>query len=328
MSKRPHKPRPNQKSRRKSASGVRAGVSAAAMDVVIEGNPSGLVRLRRVSRRRGFRWSLALLLAGILPVVLSLSIPHDFAFFELGYLFTLSVYDLVLAMLGISFGLALLPRDRQVAHVIGAFLAVIVPMMLFFDPIFSVILQSPLGHEMFLIAPVAVMLTGAALWLPERLRFAGLVAATMVVSFSLSLFIGLDDFGIGLKDFTTAAVLAAVWILLAPGLMLRQFRDVGDGPSTGPSNGWLVIPARIVGSWLVVIGTFVLVSLYVPILPGSAPPQAPDSYEDGVRDTPSMNEIAPLPEDDDLPQALPEDDSSGGNPLFNRRQSPSSEDVP
>jgi hypothetical protein len=245
-------------------------------------------RFRAGIATRDFKLALLLFLAGVLPVAAALSIPHDFAFFELGFLFTLSIYDLVLALLGLSVVVGMAERGREVAWIALAFLGVLLPMLVFFDAIFPVILQSPLGDELFLIAPVAVLLSGLALWLPNRFRVVGAGLAAAVVALSLSLFIGLDDFGIGIKEFAATAVLGAVWILLSPGLLLRPFR-----------GAWLIIPARIIGSWLVVIAIIVTVSLYVP-LSASQPPLADPTLPDpgiGSLDAPGLSPLDPAIEE-------------------------------
>lgn len=215
-----------------------------------------------------FRRSLWLLNAGVIGLLLSQGIPHDYGFLELGALFTLSVYDLALAMLGLALGAAMAETRRDFATVIAIFLGVLVVMLTFFDPIFGLILSSPLGEVLYLIAPTAVMLTGASLWLTGRYRQWAVMLAAGVVAFSFSLFVGLDDIGVGLVDFAFGTVMSALWLVLAPALMLRHFR--------GP---WLKIPSRIVGSWLVVIGIIVLVSLYVPMplkTPALPDPSQPD----------------------------------------------------
>jgi hypothetical protein len=267
-------------------------------------------RFRAGIATRDFKLALALFLAGVLPVVLSLSIPHDFAFFELGFLFTLSIYDLVLAMLGLSVVVGMAERGREIGWIAFAFLGVLLPMLLLFDTIFPVILQSPLGDELFLIAPVAVMLSGLALWLPKRFRTFGAALAAAVVALSLSLFIGLDDFGIGIKEFTLTAVLGAVWILLTPGLLLRPFRGT-----------WLAIPARIIGSWLVVIAIIVTVSLYVPLSPQQQPalgdPTAPDVMMPGIGSLDSPN-LSPL--DPAIEEGLEDAPGGDGSDLFLPRE--------
>ncbi|ODS52007.1 MAG: hypothetical protein ABS40_19145 [Agrobacterium sp. SCN 61-19] len=248
-------------------------------------------RFRTGVRTSAFRIAFAVFLAGVLTVAGSLAIPHEFAFFELGYLFTLSIYDLVLAMLGLSVAIGMAGRRSEVLSIAGAFLGVLAPVLLFFDPIFSAILQSPLGHELFLIAPIAVMLSGMVLWLPAFIRrFAAPVAAA-VVSLSLSLFIGLDDFGIGIKEFAFTAVLAALWILVVPGMMLRPFR-----------GAWLTIPARIIGSWLMVIAVIVTVSLYVPLAPDAPPlPEILDGPELAPLDPAVEDGLSEAPESFDSP---------------------------
>ncbi len=263
-----------------------AFVGETAVGKATEGKASAAAeRFRAGVRKPAFRIAFLVFLAGILTVAGSLAIPHEFAFFELGYLFTLSIYDLVLAMLGLSVAIGMAERRGEVVSIVVAFLVVITPMLLFFDPIFSAILQSPLGHELFLIAPIAVMLSGVVLWLPAWMRRFTAPLAAAVVGFSFALFIGLDDFGIGIQEFTLAAVLGALWILVVPGLMLRPFRGV-----------WLTIPARIIGSWLMVIAVIVTVSLYVPFSPDAPPlpellddqtlPPLDPAVEDGMMEAP------------------------------------------
>lgn len=217
----------------------------------------------------GFRRSLWLLNAGIIALLLSQGITHEYGFLELGALFTFSVYDLALAMLGLSLGAAMVGTRREFGWIIGVFLGVLVVMLSFFDTIFGAILSSPLGEVLYLIAPAAVISTGLSLWLVGPWRRWAVMVAAGLVAFSFSLFVGLDDIGVGLLDFASGTVISALWLVLAPGLMLRHFR--------GP---WLVIPSRIVGSWLIVIGIIVLVSLYVP-LPVNTPSLPDPSQPDG-----------------------------------------------
>ncbi|WP_200945150.1 MULTISPECIES: hypothetical protein [unclassified Rhizobium] len=286
------------------------GEAAGGVAGAAAGESAARARFRAGIATRGFKLALALFLAGVLPVALSLSIPHDFAFFELGFLFTLSIYDLVLAMLGLSVVVAMSARGREIGWIAFAFLVVLLPMLILFDTVFPVILQSPLGDELFLIAPVAVVLSGLALWLPARFRVFGAAVAAAVVALSLSLFIGLDDFGIGIKEFTLTAVLGALWILLSPGLLLRPFR-----------GAWLIIPARIIGSWLVVIAIIVTVSLYVPLSPQQQPPlgdpTAPDVMMPGIGslDSPSLPPLDPA-----IEEGLEEAPGGDGSDLFLPRE--------
>lgn len=283
--------------------------TALAGDIRPDGSAAS-ARFRAGVRTPAFRWAFLAFILGVSIVAASLVIPHEFAFFELGYLFTLSIYDLVLAMLGLSIAIGLAERRSEVVAILLAFIASIAPMLLFFDPIFHAILQSPLGHELFLIAPVAVMLSGLVLWLPASLRrFAAPVSAS-IVGFSLSLFIGLDDFGIGIKEFAFSAVLGAVWILAVPGLMLRPFR-----------GAWLTIPARIIGSWLMVIAVIVTVSLYVPFSPDApplAPPLADPTEPDGGTslDAPALPPLDPAVEEGlmEAPESFGDVQPDGGIP--------------
>jgi hypothetical protein len=294
------------------ATSVRGSHSAPSQGAPAPGQRPGpaetaLQRLRAGAGTGAFRMAFLVFLAGVLIVAASLVVPHEFAFFELGYLFTLSIYDLVLAMLGLSVAIGLAERRGEVIAIVSAFLGVIAPMLLYFDPIFHAILQSPLGHELFLIAPVAVMLSGLVLWLPARIRrFAAPVAAA-VVGFSLSLFIGLDDFGIGIKEFALSAVIGALWILVVPGLMLRPFR-----------GAWLTIPARIIGSWLMVIAVIVTVSLYVPLSP-DAPPLVDPSLPDGgvTLDAPALPPLDPAVEEGlmDAPDGFESPPQDNGIPV-------------
>jgi hypothetical protein len=219
---------------------------------------------RRIAKTGSFRFAAGFLLFGFVVIALSQSIPHDYGFMELGWLFTLSIYDLVLAMLGLAVACAMTETARGFRAITGTFLAVLLVMLFFFDPIFALIMKTPLGDTLYLVAPTAVILTGASLWLNGVWRERAAMLSAGVVAFSFSLFIGLDDLGVGIVDFASGAVFCAIWLVLAPALLLRQFR--------GP---WLNIPARIVGSWLVVIGIIVLGSLYVP-MPVEAP-ALPDS---------------------------------------------------
>ncbi len=223
----------------------------------------------RILGSSSFRWSISLLLFGFFFLLLSQTIPHDYGFMELGFLFTLSVYDIVLAMLGLAVACAMAPRAADMRNIVLVFFGVLAGMLMFFDPIFQAIFASPLGDYLFMIAPGAVMLTGASLWLSGAWRQRAVMLSAGVVAFSMSLFIGLDDLGIGIFDFTVGTVLCSLWLVVAPALPLRQFR--------GP---WLTIPSRIVGSWLVVIGIIVLASLYVP-LPVKAPALPDPTMPDG-----------------------------------------------
>ncbi len=82
-------------------------------------------------RTGAFRLAFTAFLSGVLIVAASLVIPHDFAFFELGYLFTLSIYDLVLAMLGLSVAIGMAEKRSDVIAILATFLGVVAPMLLF-----------------------------------------------------------------------------------------------------------------------------------------------------------------------------------------------------
>ena len=251
-----------------------------------------------ILRGRGFRLAAGLVVFGFFLLFLSQAFTHDYGFFELGALFALSVYDLVLAMLGLSVAFAMAARPIDRWAIVLAFAAVLFTMLLFFDAALNVIMTSPLGDNLFLIAPSAVILTGGTLWLPERFRRVGVPLAAALVGFSFALFIGLDDLG-SFGSFETSAVLAGLWIILSPGLLLLQFR--------GP---WLAIPSRIVGSWLVVIGIIVMASLYVPVKDKAPPPVAPSDgtilkMPDGTT-IPLDQNLGPEPQDPNNPDGIEE----------------------
>ncbi len=253
---------------------------------LVEAPSTGLAAIRARTRTAGFRWSLGLLLLGFLALGLSQAIPHDYGFLELGFLFTLSVYDLVLAMLGLAVAAAVAPSAGGMRIIFLTFFVVLLVMLSFFDPIFRGIMASPLGEVLYLVAPAAVISTGAALWVPGRWAVLAAAVAAAIVAFSFSLFVGLDDLGIGILDFTAGTVLCALWLVVAPALLLRQFR--------GP---WLAIPSRIVGSWLVVIGFIVLGSLYMPQPENAAPPAPPGDLQLIIPDDGS----APILDGEELP---------------------------
>lgn len=235
--------------------------------------PGKWVQARQVMKTDRFRASALLAGFGLFLLAVSQSLPHEYGFTELGALFTFSVYDLVLAMLGMAVACAMMDTRRQFALTVGVFFAVVSVMLLFFDPIFVAIRDSALGQVLYLIAPLAVAVSGASLWLPGRWRDRALPVAAAVLGFSFSLFVGLDDFGVGIPSFAVASVLSSLWIILAPAFLLRCFK--------GP---WLVIPSRILGSWLLVIAVIVTVSLYVPLPIKTQPPinlGQPDLSVDG-----------------------------------------------
>ncbi|HBF30795.1 hypothetical protein, partial [Rhizobium sp.] len=210
--------------------------------------------IRQVIKTDRFKASALLAGFGLFLLAVSQSLPHDYGFAELGALFTFSVYDLVLAMLGIAVACAMMDSAKQFAITIGVLTGVMAIMLLFFDPIFVAIRDSALGDVLYLVAPVAVAVTGISLWLPGTWRNRAIVVSAAIVAFSFSLFVGLDDFGVGIPVFALSSVLSTLWIILAPAFLMRCFK--------GP---WLKIPSRILGSWLIVIAVIVTVSMYVPL---------------------------------------------------------------
>jgi hypothetical protein len=215
-------------------------------------------------QRDGFRFSAGFLGIGFVLLFFSQVFPHDYGFTELGFLFTFSVYDLVLAMIGLGVVCAQ-ATTRQFARIALTFFGVLLVMLSFFPPIFRLIQSTGASGYLFLVAPSALMISGAVLWLPGERRFPFAIVSAVIIAFSLSLFIGLDDFGTSVFQFAMGAVLTALWMVLAPAFLLRQF----PGP-------WIVIAGRIIGSWLIVIGIIELAAMYAPELGAKLPaPQLP-----------------------------------------------------
>ncbi|MCE1585328.1 hypothetical protein LWT77_24470, partial [Enterobacter hormaechei] len=84
------------KAEARAAGGIGGPVERSVSSEVGKGGVARL-RLQAGLRSPAFRIAFAFFFGGVSIVAASLAIPHEFAFFELGYLFTLSIYDLVLA---------------------------------------------------------------------------------------------------------------------------------------------------------------------------------------------------------------------------------------
>lgn len=250
----PRSPSPAAKTSRKRRQKGRDDETIAPVPSKKQPDAQAQRSMRDVIKTDRFKASALLAGFGLFLLAVSQSLPHDYGFAELGALFTFSVYDLVLAMLGIAVACAMMESAKQFAITIGVLTGVLAVMLLFFDPIFVAIRDSALGQVMYLIAPVAVAVTGLSLWLSGKWRDRAILLSAAIVAFSFSLFVGLDDFGVGIPVFAISSVLSTLWIILAPAFLLRCFK--------GP---WLKIPSRILGSWLIVIAIIVTVSLYVPL---------------------------------------------------------------
>jgi hypothetical protein len=106
----------------------------------------------------------------------------------------------------------------------------------------------------FLTAPLASLTVGAVLILTGRWRDRMLLPATMIAGAALALSIVVTD--TNLRDSTnrTAGLLIAFWLLTAISLSVRAFR-----------RGWFDIGGRILGSWLIAIGTLYGGSAFAPM---------------------------------------------------------------
>ncbi len=200
------------------------------------------------------RMAVPLFLSAPLAVLVSQTVPHIYAFGELGFLFTFTVYDVALAILGLGLLCAGFGTVRQFAAVAAVFAGALVLSLADFVGLWKVFLRHGLDEQIYLVTPVAVGLTGASLWLPQRLRYPAAILLAVLLAFDLALFIGLQEFAYDLNAFSLGGVVAAAWILLAPAFLLRQFR-----------RPWLTIAGRILGSWLVAIELLIFTFAIVPM---------------------------------------------------------------
>ncbi|NRP74665.1 hypothetical protein ILFOPFJJ_05587 [Ensifer psoraleae] len=190
----------------------------------------------------------------VLPALIAASqlIPHDFFFPEMGALFTLSVYDVALAMVGLSLNSAQVPDIRFSLSLIALFLCALLPTVQFTEPLLRFLERLAIDGNLYALPPSAVVLTGLGLWAPDRWRRAACLTVAPLLGFTLGLFIGLEDLAI--FSFICGAITSALWCLIAPSLLARHFIPARP----------LRIAARILGSWLLVIGLIVFLTALLP----------------------------------------------------------------
>lgn len=195
-----------------------------------------------------------LFLSAPLAVAVSQAVPHIYFFGELGFLFTFTVYDIALALLGLGVLCAGLASNRQFHIVVGVFCAALLLSLFDFIGLWQVFLAYGLEDRIYLVTPVSVGLTGVSLWLPERFRYGAAMALAVLLAFDIALFIGLQEFARNINVFSFGAMIAAVWILVAPAFLLRHLK-----------RPWLPIAGRILGSWLVAIELLIFTFAVVPM---------------------------------------------------------------
>ncbi|WEX85738.1 hypothetical protein PZN02_001966 [Sinorhizobium garamanticum] len=195
-----------------------------------------------------------LALFAVLPTLVAASqlIPHEFFFPEMGALFTLSVYDVALAMIGLGLNAAQISDTRFSLPLIALFLCALLPTVQFTEPLLRFFERFAMDGNLYALPPSAVVLAGLGLWTPDRRRRAACLIVAPLLGLTLGLFIGLEDLAI--PSFIGGAIASALWCLVAPSLLARHF--VPARP--------LRIATRILGSWLVVIGLIVFLTALLP----------------------------------------------------------------
>lgn len=204
--------------------------------------------------QRHLRAAVLIFLTAPAAVLVSQTVPHIYAFGELGFLFTFTVYDVALAILGLSLLCAGLSTNRRFAVVSALFVVTLVAALADFVGVWQVFLHHGIDEQIYLVTPAAVGLTGASLWLPQRLRYPAALLLAVLLALDLSLFIGLQEFTYNLNVFSIGGILAASWILVAPAFLLRQFK-----------RPWLTVAGRILGSWLVAIELLIFAFAVMPM---------------------------------------------------------------
>ncbi|TPW30360.1 hypothetical protein [Pararhizobium mangrovi] len=201
--------------------------------------------------------AILLFLCAPLLVLLSQALRHTYSFGELGFLLPFTVYDVALATLGLGVLCAGLASMRRFAIVVTVFCGTLVVCLFRFVEVWQAFfLPHDLDTQVYLVTPIAVGLTGVALWLPQRVRFPAALVLAVLLGADYTLFIGLQDYFNDLDTFGIGALAACAWILAAPAFLLRHFK-----------RPWLTIAGRILGSWLVAIELLIFAFAKIPITP-------------------------------------------------------------
>ncbi|MPY76824.1 MAG: hypothetical protein GEU87_21520 [Alphaproteobacteria bacterium] len=160
-----------------------------------------------------------------------------------GAAFVVSTYAEALAIAGLGVALSRLPRRPAVAGVL-IFVAGVLVGWAVKDRILSALVQRPGSFEYTgFIGPLACILSGFALAVPERHRSVAAPAVAVPAGIAIGFVAALNDPSLGESQFFTGAAMAAFWLLLAP---LALLRPVGAA--------YVAIGGRILASWLIAIG--------------------------------------------------------------------------
>jgi hydrogenase/urease accessory protein HupE len=200
--------------------------------------------------------------------------------FEDGLLGAVRAYERMLAVLGLG-----LAASRQAVSLrwssIGAFAA---------GSIVGIAGESGVANSAFvaghlyvltLPGPIACVIAGLALALPAAVQKWVLPVLAVISGVAIGMAVGFEAPGGTLLRFAAGGVLAGLWLVLIPALLLPLAR-----------GAWLRILTRILGSWLIAIGIMLGGVRVIGAKPKleALPPPAPAA--------------APLPPSS-LPQALP-----------------------
>jgi hypothetical protein len=209
------------------------------------------------------------------------------AMLERGVLAVVSSYERALPLLGLALALA---RVRSWQAVLGALLAVIGVSLGFLarDWLIAAVVSGPAtASRLALPGPIACLVAGLSLAVPDRLRPWVLAPAAIVIGAMLALAIKLVDPSFHDPNFVRGALAAGAWLVAALSLSGRLC-----------AWPWCAIASRILGSWLVAIGLMLGAAILAPrSMLHDAPPPLPETLVRPL--VPGENR---RPTDDESPQ--------------------------
>lgn len=230
---------------------------------------------------RGVRWiGPGLLVAGIAGLAASFLDPRTTpSSFEFGLLYTVTRHNQALPLLAAGFALAGLPRRLCIISV-AIFALGIASGSFISDWMGTAVAKNVwLASYVLLIDPISCVVAGVALAAPRKLANLLTPPAVLIIGASLGLVVDLGEPDFSRLAFAAGAVLAGLWLVIAPLLTWRSFE-----------RPWLAIAARIFGSWLIAIGAMLAAAQLIP--PRLSPEEA--GFED------------PQPQPIEAPAAAPE----------------------
>lgn len=240
---------------------------------------------------RGWRWTgPALFVVGAAGAVAAFadSRPEKSAL-EFGAFYTLTRTDQVLPLLGVGIAAAHLPAKLCWIGVMllafgisaGGFVS---------DGIAAALSSHPgfVGY-VFLVGPACCVIVGASLAAPRHTSAWLVPPAAFFSGVALGLVINFNDPSAAGWAFAGGAVLAGLWLVVSPLLVLRGF-----------AKPCFSIPGRIFGSWLIAIGAMLGAAQLMPRTPAVEPPaansEAPIGIEPPLGAPPSAPNPLGLPE--------------------------------